>query len=50
MISILLSREFSTLFAGDMVSEGRLLALEFSRLIVGSDPIQDILLTVGLGL
>ena len=48
VISILLSREFGTLFTGDMVTESRLLALELSRLITGSDPVQDVLLAVGL--
>ena len=48
MIPILLSRELSTLFAGDVISEGGLLALELSRLVVGSHPVEDVLLAVGL--
>lgn len=44
VISVLFGREASIRFAGDEITKKGLLPLEFSRLVLGVDPIEDVLL------
>ncbi len=48
MVPPLLGRELCPFLAGDPVPERRLLPLELAGFVLGVDPVQDVLLAVGL--
>jgi len=50
MVPPLLGRELCPFLARDAIPERRLLSLELAGLVLGVDPIQDVLLAVGLRL